>query len=267
MEASGTQERPIYEYDHFGSRPWSTAFLQWAYRGPEEILKLMDHGAFADRLLTLPLEWQEDLKQKRLATVPVLANATNLELIQVFGHIPKDVWNLIDLARAIEKVDIRKLRQEGLGPVSRVARDLELSVVMKNHRKPLQLPKKTPAIFPKGPSKGSSEIGDKPKEKAQTAKRNAALECLWNAFLDLGNCGTIWTNNFDKDDYRVEAKDVITDGWIENTALSQHLATLELWISFSEEVKINWKTPDSVAVRTFFGALQGKGSHSPKETP
>ena len=49
------------------------------------------------------------------------------------------------------------------------------------------------------------------------------------------------------------------------TALAQHLATLELWISFSEEVKINWKTPDSVAIRTFLGRFKEKGATVPKK--
>ena len=174
----------------------------------------MDHGIFADRLLTLPLEWQEDLQQKRVASVPVLANLTDQELYEVFGHIPKEIWNLISLARAIEKVDIKKLRQEGMGPTSKTTRDFGLAVVMKQHRKPLQLPKKTPTICPKGPSKGPTEVGEKPKETTQLARRIAALECLWNAFLDLGCCGTMWSPNFEKEDYKAEAKGIITDGWI-----------------------------------------------------
>ena len=136
---------------------------------------------------------------------------------------------------------------------------------MKQHRKPLQLPKKTPLICPKGPLKGTTEVGDKPKETAQLAKRTAALECLWNAFLELGCCGTMWSPNFEKEDYKAEAKGIITDGWIDNTALSQHLSTLELWISFSEEVKINWKTPDSVAIRTFLGRFKQNGATVPRK--
>ena len=197
----------------------------------------MAHGAFADALLTLPNEWQEDLKKKRLASVPVLANATNEELEEAIGYVPKQVWNLVYLARTLEKIDIRSLGQNGLGVIPRKTRDFNMSVVINQHRKPLKLPKKNPPILPKGPLVGSTDKGENPKKKAQDENKESALNCIWATFLDLGNCGTMWTQNFEKTEYLSESKEVVTDGWVENTALIQHLNTLELWRSFSEEVK------------------------------
>ena len=74
----------------------------------------------------------------------------------------------------------------------------------------------------------------------------------------------MWTQNFEKPEYQSESKEVVTDGWFENTAVAQHLNTLELWRSFSEEVKINWKTPDSVSIRTFLGRFKKNGATVPK---
>ena len=54
----------------------------------------MDHGAFADGLQALPMEWQEDLRQKRLASVPVLANVTDEELIEEFALRHVQPWSL-----------------------------------------------------------------------------------------------------------------------------------------------------------------------------
>ena len=129
------------------------------------MLIFMAHGAFADALLALPNEWQEDLKQRRLDSVPVLANATDEELEDAIGYIPRQVWLLVYLARSLERMDIRNLSQNGLGEIPKKTRDFNLSVVINQHRKPLKLPKKNPPILPKGSLVGNTEKRGESKEE------------------------------------------------------------------------------------------------------
>ena len=220
--------------------------------------------AFTDAFNLLPAELQECVRAKRMASITILGNLKDAELQKVFGYMPKQFWNLVWLARALEKMSLDEIHENGLPKITKPERDYAPSVVVQTFRKPLVLPKKTPPILPKSASSVEGKPEDHHKEKAAKAKKGQAINYLWAAFLELGVCGTVWTSNFEKESYANEAKYIVTDGWVEQSGLLQHLVTLDLWKTFAKELTINWMTPDSVSIRTFLGRFKEKGATVPK---
>ena len=131
--------------------------------------------AFADAFKLLPEELQECVKAKRMASITILGNLKDEELQKVFGYMPKQFWNLVWLARALEKMSLDEIHEKGLPKITKSERDYTPSVVMSYSRKPLVLPKKTPPILPKSASSVDGKSEDHPKEKAAKAKKDQTI--------------------------------------------------------------------------------------------
>ena len=62
-------------------------------------------------------------------------------------------------------------------------------------KRPLKLPKKSPATAPRSSLEIQDEMAVSQKDIANMTKRESTIESLWNAFIALGIFGDMWTDN------------------------------------------------------------------------
>ena len=137
-------------------------------------------------------------------------------------------------------------------------------IALKIGRKPFQLPKKTPEVMERVVTKEVTHIDKKAKVTKANKENECTLEAFWAYFLHLGVHSFLWTDRFENENFRAQAKEVMMEDWTRCKNLKNNLKCLEAWIQHCTNMGMDWRTPDSITVRAFLNKFRSDGPFVPK---
>ena len=118
-------------------------------------------------------------------------------------------------------------------------------------RKPFSLALKWPVVAERVPLVSPGHVDISNKLLAIDGKKRDYLEAFWAYFVTLGSFSFIWSEQLDSKEFQTRAKDILFEDWNRCKTLGNYLKTLELWIEFCGSLNLEWRTPDSINVRSF----------------
>ena len=212
---------------------------------------------FARRLTCLASEDLQALRDARFDSYIVLGNVTDSQLSHALGNYSDDVRRLVVISRALcdgeeRFAEIAEPPPTQALPVAQIPR-----VVASLARKPLPLPKKRPWIARRGAASSSVAPLEPPKEVSAATQQ--ALDLLWSPFISLGALGMIWNDRLNTELGQEEYKPLLQEDLAKASSVAQHARILLEWIEYTETRGLNWRTPDSLAVRAFIRSFIERG--------
>ena len=218
---------------------------------------------FEAALAAIPPQETNIIQQRRLGFIEVLGNLPEAKITKIFGTPSEELKTAIELATAITEGDLLRIEQIGLPKPKKIKVEEPQSIISILNKRPLKLPNKAHNII-----ESSAVPSAKEPITPLTSKKDIriahALEEWWVIFGNLGSFGAIWSDNMEKDSYKVDSKAVLFDDWARNQAMVAHLKYVQEWIKWCEDKTLPWKTPDSISVRAFIKSYEKRGATVPK---